>query len=72
MDMDILRSSRDIPLTGEYFPLEELGMGSYTPSKDQKVTNMNFFIFEKDSGKIILQKKNKVTSVWSRSFISDD
>jgi hypothetical protein len=54
MDMDIPRSSIDIPLMGGNFLLGEMGLGAYTPSKPWKVANLNAFRFDKDSGKIIL------------------
>jgi hypothetical protein len=34
MEMDVSRSSIDIPLTGGHFPLGELGLGEFTPYKD--------------------------------------
>jgi hypothetical protein len=41
---------------GGHFPLSDLGLGIFLPSKARKVENMNTFIFDKDSSKIVLQK----------------
>jgi hypothetical protein len=55
MDTDIPGTSSDAPLTRGNFPLGELGLGAFTPSKARKVANMNSFRFDKDLGKIVQQ-----------------
>jgi hypothetical protein len=59
---DIPRSSTNIPLIRGHFPLGELGLGFYTPSKARKVANLNSFRFAKKLGKIIVQKIKKLPS----------
>jgi hypothetical protein len=60
MDTNILRTSSRTPLIRGHFPLGELGLGVFTPSKAQKVENMNSFRFDKDSGKIFQSKHQKI------------
>jgi len=52
MDSDIPRTSSYAPLTGGKFPLAELGIGTFTPSKAWKVANLNSLSFNKYLGKI--------------------
>jgi hypothetical protein len=51
MDTNIPRSSSNIPITRGNSPLGELGLGAFTLSKAHKVSNLNSFRFDKDSGK---------------------
>jgi hypothetical protein len=44
------------PLMGGHFPLGELGLGLFTPSKAHKVSNLNTFRFDKASRKIVQQQ----------------
>jgi hypothetical protein len=55
MDTDFLYSFLDAPLTRGNFPLGELGLGVFTPSKSWKVANLKLFRFKKESEKIIQQ-----------------
>jgi len=43
-----------------HFPLGELGLGAFTLSKAQTVANLNTFKFNKEFGKILLQKTRKL------------
>jgi hypothetical protein len=60
MDTDIPRSSLDAPMYRGHFPLGELGLGSYTPSNSKKVSKLNSFRLDKESGKIIKHKIRKL------------
>jgi hypothetical protein len=56
MNIEILGSSIEIPLTGGH----ELGLVFFTPSKAHKVSNMNTFRFNKASRKIVKQHTRKL------------
>jgi hypothetical protein len=63
MDTYILRSSAEAPLTSGNFPLDEIRLGLFTPSKAHKVENPKTFRFEKTYEKIVQQQTKKLSFI---------
>jgi len=68
MDKDIARSLEEAPLTDGNFPLFEIGLGIFTPSKDSKVGNIKTFQFDKASNKIVQEKTKKLLVVGRATY----
>jgi hypothetical protein len=59
METNISGSLEDIPLTGDYFLVDEILLGLHTPYRIIKVVNLKKFRFEKSTGKIVQQQNQE-------------